>query len=350
MNFEFLLKVFTSLLIFSGFFFAGLLFKKIGYKLLLVWAKRTKWHADDALVPLLRNHLFFWLVLFGIYFSAAILLNRDALSRLYSVLLVCFLISVTLLFSKFVSVLISMYSERIKTTVAMSELTQGIARLVVLIIGFLMILNSLGISIAPLLTTLGIGGLAVALALQDTLSNFFAGFHILLAKQISIGDFVRIDSGIEGYITDITWRTTKIRMSNGNVVLVPNFKLSQSIIINCSRPAREMTTMVELSVHYASNLEEVEKITFAVAKAVMQETEEAASGFQPIINFCALGDSGIQLTVMLKAKEFNGQFRLKHEFIKRLHEVYKEKGIVIPCPVRALNFSQEGARDIFKTR
>jgi small-conductance mechanosensitive channel len=222
-----------------------------------------------------------------------------------------------------------------------TSLTQNIARIIIFGIGILIILNSLGISITPILATLGVGGLAVALALQDTLSNLFAGFHIIAARQIKVGDYVKLDTGEEGYVTDITWRTTKIRMLPNNVVLIPNEKLTKAIVTNYYLPDREMAVLVNLGVHYNSDLEKVEKVTCEVAKEVMKTVAGGVPDFQPFIRYNTFGDFSIGFTVILRAREFVDQYLIKHEFVKRLHERYAKEGIVIPYPIRAINYEQE---------
>ena len=95
---------------------------------------------------------------------------------------------------------------------------------IVAILGLLVVLNGLGLSITPMLTALGVGGLAVALALQEPLANFFAGVFLTLAGQIRSGDYVKLDSGQEGYVVDFSWRSTRLRMLANNLVVVPNSK------------------------------------------------------------------------------------------------------------------------------
>ncbi len=343
MNFELMFKITTAFLVLAAFYVVGIFFKRAGYKLLAKWAKKTRWHADDAFLPALRTHLFFWFILLGIYFASFIIFRQNVPQNITKGLITLFIFSFTILFSRTISSIIKIYSEQAKTTVGMSEFTQGIARSIILLLGSLMILNNLGISITPLLTTLGIGGLAVALALQDTLSNFFAGLHIIAAKQIRIGDFIKLDNGVEGYVADINWRTTKIRMLSDNVVFVPNLKLSQSVITNYYFPQKELNITIDLSIHYNSNLEEVERITIEAAKETMQDESGSQINFTPAVSFNGFGDSAINLTVVLRAKEYNQQYNLKHKFIKLLHKKYKENGIIMPFPIRAINLTQEHA-------
>jgi small-conductance mechanosensitive channel len=233
------------------------------------------------------------------------------------------------------------YSERVEGFLPLTSLTQNITRIIIFSIGILIILNSLGISITPILATLGVGGLAVALALQDTLSNLFSGFYITLAKQIRIGDFVKLETGEEGYVEDIGWRATRIRMLPNNVVLIPNNKLSQSVITNYYLPEKELAVLVQVGVHYKSDLEHVERVTIEVAKEVMREVPGGVKDFQPFIRYHTFSDFSINFTVILRAKEFVDNYLIKHEFIKRLHKRYAKEGIVIPYPIRAINYEQE---------
>ena len=110
----------------------------------------------------------------------------------------------------------------------------------VVALGALVVLNGLGVSITPMLTAMGVGGLAVALALQEPLANLFAGIVIALARQVRVGDYVKLDNGVEGYVTDFSWWSTRIRMLSNNMVLVPNAKLAQSVVTNFHLPNPDM--------------------------------------------------------------------------------------------------------------
>jgi len=256
-------------------------------------------------------------------------------------ILILGIISVVLALANLLSGLIKFYASRIDSALPVTSLTQNIARIFVFSIGALIILNSLGISITPILATLGVGGLAVALALQDTLSNLFAGFHITVAKQIRVGDYIKLETGEEGYVVDINWRSTEIKMLPNNIVLIPNDKLNKAIVTNYYLPDKEMAVLVDLGVHYKSDLEKVERITCEVAKSVMIEINGGVAYFEPFIRYNTFGDSSIKFTVILRVKEFVDQYLIKHEFIKRLHKRYIQEGINIPYPIRAINYEQE---------
>jgi small-conductance mechanosensitive channel len=208
------------------------------------------------------------------------------------------------------------------------------AKIVLIAVGAMIVLDNLGVSLTPLLTTLGIGSLAVAIALQDTLGNFFAGLHIKADRPIEIGHFVKLQTGEEGYVERIGWRSTRIRMLPNNMVVVPNSKLVQDIITNYYLPDPELAVLVQVGVAYGSDLEKVDKVTSEVAKEVLQTTPGAIAGFEPFIRYHTFGDSSIDFTVILRAREFTDGILLKHEFIKKLHVRYEKEGIQFPFPTR----------------
>ena len=216
-----------------------------------------------------------------------------------------------------------------------TTLTENLVRIVVVTIGLLVVLRGVGLEITPILTALGVGGLAVALALQDTLANLFAGLYLSVAKHIRLGNYIRLASGEEGYVVDIDWRATRLRQLTNNTVLVPNAKLSQSIVTNYHLPDRELAVIIDASVDYSSDLDRVERITTEVAREVMQTVPGGVPGFEPSVRFHTFGDPGIGFSVVLRAKEFVDQFLIKHEFVKRLHKRFVAEGITIPIKALA---------------
>src|SRR5206468_6100788 len=184
----------------------------------------------------------------------------------------------------------------------------NITRVLVLAIGFLVVLQTLGISITPLLTALGVGGLAVGLALQDTLANLFAGIHILLSRQVRPGDFVRLASGQEGYIQDVTWRYTTIRQLANNLTIVPNTQLASAVTANFSLPDPQQAVLLDVGVSYDSDLRKVEVVTVEVGREVMQQVEGGVRDFTPSIRYHTFGDSAIQFTVILRGQDYVSQY------------------------------------------
>jgi small-conductance mechanosensitive channel len=159
---------------------------------------------------------------------------------------------------------------------------------------------------------------------------------MIAAGQIRLGDYVRLDGGQDGYITDIGWRSTTIRMLANNLVLVPNAKLAQAVITNYDLPEPELAVLVDVGVDYASDLGHVERVTIEVARDVLRTTEGAVADFEPFIRYHTFGDSSVKFTVILRGTRFVSQYAIKHEFIKRLHQRYAAEGIIIPFPMRTL--------------
>lgn len=337
-----LFEMFIPLAVFLITLSLGYVLRKIIFIRLTRWGTKTKSQIDDIIISSMKGPFIIWFLMLGIYFALGSSKLPENLAHIINrTLLVLGIFSITFVLANITSKLIKIYSAKIKTVLPVTSLTQNISRIIIFGIGILIILHSLGISITPILATLGVGGLAVALALQDTISNLFAGFHIIIAKQIRVGDYIKLESGEEGYVTDINWRTTKIKMLPNNVVLVPNDKLTKAIITNYYLPDKEMAVLVNLGVHYNSDLNKAEKVTVEVAREVMKEIPGGVPEFEPFIRYHTFADFSINFTVILRAKEFVDQYLIKHEFIKRLHERYAKEGIVIPYPIRAINYEQE---------
>jgi small-conductance mechanosensitive channel len=332
-----LLVFFVTLLV--GYIVRGILFRRLAR-----WAEKTKSRVDDIVIDSIKSPFIIWCVMLGMYFALDISKIPDNFVHIAGkVLFSLGVFSVMIVLANMSGSMISVYSQKVGTALPVTSLTQNISKIIIFAIGILVVLNSLGVSITPILATLGVGGLAVALALQDTLSNIFSGFHIIMSRQVKIGDYVKLQTGEEGYVTDITWRTTTIRMLPNNIILVPNAKLTQAIITNYYLPETEMAVLVEVGVHYESDLTHVEKITCEVAKEVMQKIQGGVPSFDPFIRYHTFDDFSINFTVILRAKEFVDQYLVKHEFVKRLHARYAKEGIVIPYPIRAINYEQEKA-------
>jgi len=300
---------------------------------------------DDVLVGSLKRPLPLWFGLAGLYVASSIAPIPGAVAPLLrKALLSLLILSATLWAAKLVTVLLQRRESEGGVVAPAAGVVRNVARISVLAVGGLVLLGTLGISVAPVLTTVGIGGLAVALGLQETLSNLFAGIQITFAGNIRIGDFIRLESGEEGYVDDIQWRTTRVRTLPNNFVLIPNSRLAQSVVTNYHRPSTELSVLIEVGVHYSSDLERVEALTREVARSVLQRVQGGVADFEPLIRFHTFADSSINLTAVLRVREFTAQFVVKHEFIKALASAYAAEGIVIPFPIRALNLEQEGVR------
>lgn len=301
------------------------------------WLPERQQGLAQAAVRIVRTRLPGLSVLVGVWLSAGYWPMTDEARLLVErVVFVLGAVSVTLALAAIASECVDAYGAILAPALPASSLTRNIAWAVTGTLGLLVILNGLGLSITPMLTALGVGGLAVALALQDPLANFFSGLFITLAGQIRVGDYVRLDSGQEGYIVDFSWRSTRLRMLANNLVLVPNSKLAQAILVNHHLPSQDMAVLVDVGVDYSSDLQHVERVVIEVGRSVMAEVPGGVPEFEPFIRYHTFGESSIDFTVILRAREFVGQYLIKHEFIKRLHARFDQEGIVIPFPIRTL--------------
>lgn len=320
---------------------AAALVLRVILKWLGVRADRTRWGGDDILVHALRALAPWAAITGGAAVAASVLPLNGGVQRNVTMTLTAVLImAATLTAARIVAGLVQALAQS-KTGVAGSAtIFVNITRVLVLAMGFLVVLETLGVSIAPLLTALGVGGLAVALALQDTLANLFAGVHILASRTVQPGDYIRLSSGEEGYVVDINWRNTVVRQLSNNLVIIPNTKLSGTNMTNFHRPDQEMTLNVQVGVGYESDLDHVEQVTMEVVESVMADIDGGLPDHEALVRFHTFGDSRISFTVILGVGEFSDQYRIKHEFIKRLHRRYRAEGISVPAPTRTIALQQ----------
>ena len=340
------MKPFIQYIVFGGIVLFTTIISLVIKKILLVrlehLAKKTTVSADDIIIRALKGVVLLWGVLIGILIALQVVtIPENIRNTLWSITTVAILFSVTIFFANVLGEFVVSYTAKYSETLPSTSIFRNITRLVILIIGFLIILQRIGISISPLLTALGVGGLAVALALQDTLSNLFAGIHILVSKQVRPGDFIKLETGEEGYVVDISWRNTTIRMLPNNLVVIPNSKLASSIVTNYYMPEKMLSVLVSVGVSYDSDLEKVEKIVIEVAKEVMQTVPGGVPEFEPFVRYSSFGDFSINFSVIMRAKEYTDQFLIRHEFIKRLHKRFKKEGIEIPFPITTVYLKKE---------
>jgi len=319
----------------------GAVVRFVLFRLLRRLFEKTETRLDDILLDASGVHVVFWFFLAGVRAGAGFFaLSAPHLKTLNRVLIVCWGVSLTLWAARVLGETARLYIGRMMGERTSSSLTVHLTRLIIVLMGGLLILSNLGVSITPLITALGVGSLAVALALQDTLSNIFAGFYILLNRQIHSGDYIKLDSGQEGHVQDIGWRVTTIKSLPNEIIIIPNAKLGQAIVTNYHLPVPEMACLVNVGVGYHSDLEAVEKVTVEVARDVQKAVAGAVPAFEPFIRYGGFGDSSVNFTVILRAKDFTDRPMITHEFIKRLHKRYGREGIDIPFPQRVVHIEQ----------
>lgn len=297
----------------------------------------TSW--QNILINALQGVPVSFCLVVGLYWIVNTIDIIEPLVRIFSyILFTVIILTITRVIARTVSGIIDMQIERSQQKMPKTTLLNAIVNGIIYAMGILVVLQYYGISIAPILTALGVGGMAVALALQETLANIFSGLHLILSKQLRLGDYIRLSSGEEGRVTDITWRfTTIVPVGDGNMVVIPNQKIASSIITNYSMPRHDILIKIPVGVAYNSDLKKVEEVTLDVARQVLtQLNEQLDDDRQPAVRFYNFGESSIDFNVMLHSARFDDQFLLKHEFIKALTARFREEGIEIPFPIRTI--------------
>jgi small-conductance mechanosensitive channel len=209
----------------------------------------------------------------------------------------------------------------------------GMGKAVVWVVGLavdaVLVSEALGISLAPALTALGVGSLAVALALQDTLSNFFSGLYIVVDKPVRPGDFIRIDPTYEGYVESIGWRSTHLRTIANNLVIIPNASLSKAIITNYTLPNPHVASSVRVDVAADSDLDRVEDMLADEAKRALDVPGIAQAPVPHVSLTPGFVDGGIGFTVFFHVRSFGEQVSVQHAVRKRLAARFKKEGIAL---------------------
>jgi small-conductance mechanosensitive channel len=321
---------------------ALLVLRGVAFRVLHKWAAVTDTKIDDITIKALRAPSIYWCIAIGLYIGVAVSeLPEKYILYISKAIHVLVILSISIATANLAGKIFIDYVHKANLPIPTTGLAYGILKGTILILGFLIILSVLGISITPLITALGVGGLAVALALQDTLANLFAGIHILMEKSIRVGDFIRLETGQEGYVEDITWRTTRVKMLPNNMVVIPNSKLSQSIVTNYYLPEKRMALLIPVGVSYSSDPDKVEKILVEEAKKAVGQVPGLLGEPEPFVRFIpGFGDSSLDFTLICQIQEFVDQYLAQHELRKRIFKRFNEEGIEIPFPQRTVHLRE----------
>jgi small-conductance mechanosensitive channel len=317
----------------------GIIVQKLFTSKLHHLAKGTTTVWDDVLVESMKSIIVLWFLLIGLAVVLKLVpLKPELLVPARRGLGILGIVSVAIFASRLARKVIYVYIDRIVDVP--TTLFKNSATVVIYILGFLVTLDYVGVSITPLVTALGVSGVGIALAMQDTLTNLFAGLSILMSRKVRPGDYVQLDTGQEGIVCDITWRNTTIRNPETNLVVVPNGKLASAIVINTHQPEKEMGLFLPVTVAFDSDLALVEKATLEVAREVLSAPGRAIDGFEPVIRYNAFTDLGVRFSVILRIKEYQELYAVRHDFYKRLHERYRREAIKLAVPPRAVSIEK----------
>ncbi|MEO5945440.1 MAG: mechanosensitive ion channel family protein [Chitinophagaceae bacterium] len=332
-------------IIVGGAIIIGWLVKKLLFPLLYKLTKKTKWKSDDIIIKNIGQWVIFWFLLAAFAYITPIFTETFSYIGKHSLLIEriiasLYIFSISVAIARIAAGLLHNRTEKHHGVIPTISILGNITKAIIYVIGFIFILQTFKVAIAPLVTALGVGGIAVALALQPTLSNLFAGLQLISSGKFNSGDFVQLEGGQKGFIRDISWRHITIETSQNNVIIVPNSKMASSIIENFFLIDKKITFSILVGVGYESELDKVEKVSVQVGKDILQNQFGGVKEFEPYVRFYNFGASSIDLKIFLQVMEYADQFAITSAFIKLLHKRYQQEGINIPFPIRTIHMKK----------
>jgi small-conductance mechanosensitive channel len=318
-----------SLGVFSLTFFLLFFLRSFIVKKLSQWAAKTKGDLDDILISKFRKPSFLLVFLISASLCVQTLPNEIKNHPLVPIILKLSLM--TMIFWMLLSLLGFFIFDHLldkKLNSSSIKILRSVFRLIVLSMGLLMVLDTFGISITPLLASLGVGSVAVALAVQSTLGNLFSGFFIIIDKPVRVGDYVRLNaSNTEGWILQIGWRSTRLKTPQNNIVVIPNSRLADSELTNFTLPEAWVVLPISFEVSAFSDLQLVEKLALEAAQEIAAKNKEAHFHSEPILRFKGLQESRIKVQINIEVADFHAQSLVTHEFIKLLQAKFKNSNL-----------------------
>ena len=332
----------------AGFIVAAFIAYFIANKVVRRLTGKTHMSLDDLLVDALGRPVFLIILVFGPYTGLTsttyLDVHQETIDR---GLLSALILAVGYMIKRVVDALIGWYGKEIAGRTATTwddrvlPLVQRVSGVLIYGLTVMLVLQSQGLNVSPLIAGLGIGGLAVALAVQPTLSNFVAGTYTVTESGIGVGDYIEMESGASGWVEHVGWRTTKIRTFWNNLMIIPNGKLSESVVTNYQGPDPSVFALVTGGVSYESDLQHVNDVALEVTNEVLSRTDRADMSYAPAVRFSNFGDSNIDFMVIFKVKGFVDQYAIKDQIIRGIHRRFGEEGIEINYPVRKLVYPHE---------
>ena len=328
----------------------ALLFSKVIFRMLLRLARVSSGDLDDRIVTAARLPVVVYVTLLGLYLALTVPLSlpptvQDVVNKAAAVIAI---VNGAFLLNAVGSAALRWLQSVLQDTAAGSTGSWALpmARRGMLVVIFVMAgmvsLDVLGINISPLIAGLGIGGLAVALAIQPTLSNLFAGTYVITEGVVSRGDYIEMENGVSGYVVDVNWRSTRLRTWSNNLVIIPNSRFAETILTNYSKPDAHVNVYLTCGVAYESNLMQVEEVSLDVLNRVLWEHPGAVSAYGAYFGYEAFGDSNIDFWLFMQAQDRLASFEVRSELVKQLHHRLTAEGITINYPVRELRFPNDG--------
>lgn len=240
----------------------------------------------------------------------------------------------------YLSVILSKMAERfVKNLLADKELDQGVkgsierfTRYVVVIIGVLMTLDTVGISLSSLAALGAVLMVGIGFGLQNITQNFISGLIILLERPIKIGDLVKVQ-GVSGRVIEIGARSTLIHTRDDVAIIVPNSQFISEQVVNESFSGEKMRLHIPVGVAYGSDTEQVKEVLLKVAS----ENKRVLDHPKPSVNFNDFGDSSLKFELRVWVRELWENDIIKSDLRFAVDKAFRENEIQIPFPQRDLH-------------
>ena len=341
----------TSISIFITAAVLAFVFYRVIYPLVLRFTNFTPTNLDVRLIRAFRRPLTLGILAGGRYLSIVLPYDLppevrhfiDHAAGIAGILLGAFAVN------RLVTNLSNWYTEEIaphtRSTLddRMMPMFRRIAGGTIYVLGGLLVLDLLNINISPLIAGLGLGGLAVALALQPTLSNLFAGTYVMTEGVVHSGDYIELENGVAGYVIDVGWRSTRLRTWTNNLVVVPNSRFAETIITNYQGPIPAVNIYLTCGVSYDSDLALVERVCQEEMDRLLDTDPRAVKEYGAYFAYESFDDSNVTFYLFIQARDRLASFEIQSELIRLVHLRFREEGIVINYPVRTINFSDAAA-------
>lgn len=213
-----------------------------------------------------------------------------------------------------------------------------VVKLLFALLAVIIVLENFGVHLTAVWTTLGVGSVAVALALQETLSNLFAGLYLLADRPISPGHYIKLDSGQEGYVVRVGWRSTTLRTLGNNMVVAPNATMAKAVITNYSTPEPRLALSINVGVAYGTDPNRVEEVLLEIANAAAKDGVDGllASPAPSVRLIPGFGPSTLDFQLNVQVRQFVDQYFVQSELRKRILARFAQEGIEMPFPTRSI--------------
>lgn len=314
-------------------------------RVILPITRKTRNHVDDIVYDAIESPILFAIMLFGIWIAIHYLETSDKFMSIvdmsYRILVT---LNITWFFASFLRGVMELYmAKRLDRTTGAQKHTSRMAPVinrailaVVWIIGVVMALSNVGVNISALLGTLGIGGIAFALAAQDTIKNIFGAFTIFTDRPFSIGDVIRIDS-FEGTVVDIGARSTKMRNYDKRLITIPNSKITDASIINISaEPMRRVITKLGLTYDTTpEKMQEAMNLLRDIPNQVEFVTDKNLAA-----DFTEFGDSALIITFIYFIKKKGGIAETTSRVNMAILNSFNKAGLDFAFPTQTILYTE----------